>query len=151
MGFSLRKYKCGDEEFIIELFSRSFKRQLTYSYWKWRYLDNPDMNTNFINLAWNNDRLAAHYAVSPTIIFIDGKKYNSALSMTTMTDPDYRGKGLFTKLANGLFENSPLDVIYGVPNENSVKGFTEKLNFKLIKEIPYEYTISCPNNILTYT
>jgi len=136
MEFSLSEYKCGDEEFIIELFNRSFNRPLTYCYWKWRYLDNPNMNTNLINLAWDCDRLAAHYAVSPTIMFIDSKKCNSALSMTTMTDPNYRGKGLFTKLANKLFENSSLDVIYGVPNENSVKGFTEKLNFKLIKEIP---------------
>ncbi|MBP1925706.1 hypothetical protein J2Z76_001567 [Sedimentibacter acidaminivorans] len=136
MEFSLREYKCGDEEFIIELFNRAFNRQLTYIYWKWRYLDNPNMNTNLINLAWNKCRLAAHYAVSPTVIFIDGKKHNSALSMTTMTDPYYRGKGLFTKLAEQLFEKSTLDVIYGVPNENSVKGFTDKLNFELIKEIP---------------
>lgn len=132
-----KKYKEGDENSIIDLFKRSFNRNISSDYWSWRYRDNPNIIEELINLAWDDNKLVAHYAVSPIQLFIDGFKYNAALSMTTMTDPEYQGRGLFTNLAENLFENSKtLDIIFGVPNENSVKGFIGKLDFKLIKEIP---------------
>ena len=134
---NFRRYQNGDEKSILNLFRKTFNRDMSYDYWKWRYLDNPNINENLINLAWDDKRLSAHYAVSPTQLFINKQKINAALSMTTMTDPEYRGKGLFTSLANNLFDNSSkLDIIFGIPNENSVWGFINKLDFKLIKEIP---------------
>ncbi|MDR7857538.1 GNAT family N-acetyltransferase [Tissierella sp.] len=133
---NFRKYVKGDEESILHLFERSFDRKMSYDYWKWRYMDNPNIYENLINLALE-DNIVGHYAVSPVPLFINAIKYNSALSMTTMIDPEYRGRGLFTNLAKDLINcTQELDLIFGVPNENSVKGFVEKLDFKLIKEIP---------------
>lgn len=132
-----RKYENGDEQSILKLFKRTFGKCMSYDYWKWRYLDNPSIKENMINLAWDGDILAAHYAVSPVHLYINGLQYNAALSMTTMTDPDYQRQGLFVKLADSLFHDSEtLDIIFGVPNNNSVKGFVNKLDFKLIAEIP---------------
>lgn len=133
----LRDFKLGDEKNILELFKESFNKSMDNSFWKWRYQNNI-LNKIMIKLAIDEEKLAAHYAVSPTQIYIDGKRYNSAISMTTMTHPNYRGLGLFTKLANELYEShkEDLDVIYGVPNDNSLKGFIKYMNFQHIKDIP---------------
>lgn len=138
MDIDFKKYSIGDEKSILEVFEMCFNRKMTYNYWKWRYADNIYFKDNVINLAWDGNRLAGHYALSPTHIYINGVRYNSGLSMTTMTAPDYRGRGLFTQLARDLYKNNgqSIDIIYGVPNQNSVKGFIEKLDFKLISEIP---------------
>jgi hypothetical protein len=138
IGLNFRRYSIGDEKHILNVFERAFGRELSFDYWKWRYIDNPIKDTTLINLAWDENKLAAHYALSPTALFINGIKYCAALSMTTFTDPNYLRRGLFTKLAQELYSNnkSSLDVVFGVPNDNSVSGFTNKLGFNLIKEIP---------------
>ncbi|MDZ7543464.1 GNAT family N-acetyltransferase, partial [Clostridium perfringens] len=62
-----------------------------------------------------------------------------ALSMTTMTHPDFAGKGFFTKLANGVYEKmkeSNYKTVLGFPNVNSHIGFVKKLGWKDIYEIP---------------
>lgn len=136
MTLTSRDFKKGDEIAILKLFEHSFQRSMDVSYWQWRYQNNI-LNKYMIRLAEDNQCIAAHYAVSPTEIFINGQQYNSAISMTTMTHPSYRGLGLFTKLANELYENyyEELDIIYGVPNDNSIKGFTKYLKFDHIIDI----------------
>lgn len=138
MDIEFRNYISGDEKSILYVFKRCFQREMNYNYWKWRYLDNIYIKGNLINLAWDEKELAAHYALSPNRIYINGEKHNAALSMTTMTNLEYQGKGLFTKLARDLFEQNEktIKVIYGVPNKNSIYGFTNKLEFRMIKEIP---------------
>jgi len=135
---NFKRYSNGDEKDILDAFKIVFERELSIDYWKWRYVDNPNGDTTLINIAWDENKLAAHYALSPVTIFVNGIKYNSALSMSTFTHPDYLKRGLFTKLAENLYlENmDSVDVIFGVPNDNSVNGFIKKLGFKLIKEIP---------------
>lgn len=138
-----KDFTIGSEKNILKLFSDSFGRDLPLDYWTWRYLNNPQ-NKLLIKLAEDIDlnKLVAHYALSPTEVFINGVKFNSAISMTTMTHPDYQGLKLFTSLANQLYkENSDkLDLIYGVPNDNSLKGFIKHLGFNLISEI-YTYKL----------
>lgn len=141
-----KRYQDGDEKAILELFQKTFNRKMTDQYWNWRYKYNPSIKENLINLAWDRKTLAAHYAVSSTKLFVLGKEVNAALSMTTMTDPAYQGRGLFTGLAGDLFDSSKLDVIFGIPNENSLKGFVNKLNFELLTDIPMlESDISLQN------
>lgn len=149
MEVVFRNYVDGDETNILDLFQQSFNRNLELSYWKWRYKDNV-LNKYLIRLAMEHNTLAAHYALSPTRLYIDGKIRNSALSMTTMTHPDYRGLGLFTKLASELFdmEKDSLEVIYGVANENSLKGFLKYLQFSLIKDISI-FEINLANKVFS--
>lgn len=131
-----REYRTGDMRYILELFEMSFGKKMNEKYWKWRYLDNV-LNKTMIYLATDDEKVVAHYALSPTILYVKGNQFNAGLSMTTMTHPDYRGRGLFTSLANELYNNrAELDVIYGVPNDNSLKGFIKHLNCIHIVDIP---------------
>ena len=67
----IRSYKSGDEQAILSLFHECFKKEMAYEFWHWRFINNP-ANQNIIQLAWEDDILAAHYAVSPTMVCIGG-------------------------------------------------------------------------------
>lgn len=136
----ITKYQLGDEKKILKLFEVSFGKKMSIPYWKWRFLDNPYLDNPMIYLMWENDRLIGHYAVSPNKIVIENKEYLSALSMTTMTHPEYSGKGIFTQLASELYNNeskiNDLSIVWGFPNNNSHRGFLKNLNWKNVTLIP---------------
>ena len=138
MSVNIRPYALGDERAILGLFLTAFGKPLSMDYWNWRFRDNP-VDKPRILLAWDGDRLAAHYAVSPVHIGIAGKRVRSALSMTTMTHPDYRGQGLFVKLAGSLYSelnHSGYSMVWGFPNDQSHRGLIRDLGWKDIGEIP---------------
>lgn len=137
-SLDLRPYRSGDETAILALFNQSFGKPINLEFWNWRFRDNPVAGP-MIYLAWDGDILAAHYAVSPVILSIAGEEHLTALSMTTMTHPDYRGRGLFTTLANNLYmslaEQGYL-MVWGFPNDQSHRGFIRDLDWQEVYEIP---------------
>ncbi len=138
-----KSYQEGDEAHIVRLFQLVFGRPMTLDYWHWRFRDNPAGRPQ-VELAWDGEILAGHYAVSPVWLSVKGQKLQSALSMTTMTHPDYRGLGLFTSLATTLYgrmADSGYDLVWGFPNAFSHRGFCRDLQWGDIYEIP---TFSLP-------
>lgn len=138
MNFKVAPYTPGDEGKILELFRLVYNREMTGDYWRWRFADNP-AGSRMIDLCWDGSTLAGHYAVSPVKMVINGREYLTALSMTTMTHPDYRKKGIFTTLARSLYrrlENEGVVMIWGFPNNNSYHGFMTKLNWFPLARIP---------------
>lgn len=91
-----------------KLFRSCFNREIPEKFLKWRYIDNP-MKNMLVNTALENNKIIANYSVSPCKICINGNIEKAALSMTTMTHPNFRGKGLFPKLAKGLYERMEED------------------------------------------
>lgn len=139
----IEDYKLGDEIAILNLFKRVFKKELSKEYWNWRFCDNLT-NQTLIKLAWDVDKLVSHYAVCPIPMLSNRTNFNGALSMTTMTDPDYNGMGLFPQLANELFSELPkrnIELVYGFPNRNSHYAFIKKLNWENICSI-FQFSIS---------
>lgn len=70
----------------------------------------------------------AYYGVVPCFIKYDGKLILAAQSVDTMTHPEHRLQGLFTQLARLTFKlcaQERIKVIFGFPNQNSVKGFLD--------------------------
>jgi GNAT superfamily N-acetyltransferase len=134
----VRPYAPGDEVAILDLFERSFGKRLSAAFWRWRFLDDPHGPPR-IELAWDGDVLAGHYAVSPTTLAIEGERCAASLSMTTMTHPDYRGQGLFGQLATRLYERLSAAgdrAVFGFPNAQSHRGFIRDLGWRDVHEIP---------------
>jgi hypothetical protein len=129
----IRDYKKGDEIAILGLFELAFGNKMSIEYWRWRFEDNPFGN-HLIKLMWADNKLIGHYAVSPVNLILKGKIVKSALSMTTMTHPDYGGQGVFGKLANALYESihqkEGINYVWGFPNSNSHYAFIKKLNWQ---------------------
>ena len=152
----IRFYEEGDEKDIFKLFKITFNRKLDENFWFWRYINNP-VKMNVIALAYYNNQLISHYAIAPNYLLIQQKKYIGGLSMTTMTHPDFRGLGLFPKLANIVYNKAKqkgIRLIYGFPNSMSYKGFINNLewngygNINLYSQKSDEYK-KIPNNSFT--
>ncbi|MCF8298853.1 MAG: GNAT family N-acetyltransferase [Saprospiraceae bacterium] len=109
----------------------------SYEYLDWEYNKNPEGKAVGFN-AYIEKSLAAHYVTQPIKSIINGVETKGLLSLNTATHPDHRGKRLFTDLAEKTYELAAKEgykFVIGVANENSIKGFTKYLGFKLLKPL----------------
>jgi hypothetical protein len=123
---------------LAELFEKSFGKSIDEKILRWRYLDNPVKDV-LVAVQIEDNLLIANYSASPCPVCIDGKAYKTGLSMTTMTHPDFRGRGLFPQLADELYDymNSlNYIMVWGFPNRNSRRTFNKYLGWKDIFSIP---------------
>lgn len=89
---------------------------------------------------------AAYYGVFPIVLLYDSKDYLVAQSGDTMTSPNHRKKGLFTKLAKETYQLSKelgIKMVFGFPNENSYPGFKNKLSW-IFSGFMQKFTIKIP-------
>lgn len=136
----IKRYSGGDEKNILDLFGKSFGKPMSIDFWKWRYQSNPFVKEPMIHLMWDEGQLVGHYAVSPVEMKVEGQHVLAALSMTTMTHPEYAGRGIFTALAESLYteiKSKGVDLVWGFPNANSHYGFVKNLQWTDIGTIPF--------------
>lgn len=134
-----RDYEAKDEDYISELFSIAFGRHLNRQFWQWRYLENP-YGRGIIRLMFDENRLIGHYAVAPIPLMVEGQQVRAALSMTTMTHPDYRKKGIFLELASDVYsacEREGIRLVLGFANKNSYHGLTSCLDWIGFGQVTY--------------
>jgi len=130
--WTCRNYESGDEFKIIELYKKAFSKEIDIESWKWKFMENPAGN-GIIKLMFDGKKLIGHYAIIPVKMKIGDRIVKAALSMITMTHPDYTKQGIFTHLANALYEELSrmgFKFVYGFPNENSFPGFIKNLGWE---------------------
>ncbi|MBP1888128.1 GNAT family N-acetyltransferase [Sinorhizobium mexicanum] len=136
--FEYRLFQLGDESAITKLFQTVFSRSMSRDAWTWRYLGHPAGSAK-VMLAFSGDELVGHYAANSAPLSVDGSEISAALSMTTMTHPDYRGRGLFEKTANKLYGHLPemgVAAVYGFPNA-AVHALRQlKVGWRDVYEVP---------------
>jgi hypothetical protein len=106
--------------------------------WEWRFLRKP-AGKGLVELAWENEILAGHYAVSPVRMRVRGNDVLAALSGTTMTHPQYRGAGLFPLLARRTYARARQAgqmLVMGFPNRYSHRGLIRDLGWRDVGEVP---------------
>ena len=137
MIISRRDWRSSREK-LESLFLASFGRPLPPGYLDWRYFDNNQEQLWF-SIEMDNFDPVASYSAFPVDLVVDGTTCRTAMSMTTMTHPNWRGKGLFPKLARELYtemETAGISAVWGFPNVNSHPQFNGKLGWRDIYEIP---------------
>ncbi|MBM3695491.1 MAG: GNAT family N-acetyltransferase [Actinobacteria bacterium] len=129
----------GHEQAVVDLFNRAYGRPLSAALWRWRFLQNP-VPGRPAKLMWDGDRLVGHYAVSPAYLRVGEQSGLGSLSMTTMTDPDYAGRGVFVTLASELYQElrdrHEHLAVWGFPNLNSHYGFVNRLGWSDLLHLP---------------
>lgn len=103
-----------------------------------RYLGNPSGELLMV-VAQDQGKIVANYSAVPIEVTVDGEPRKAALSLNTMTDPAYAGRGLFTTLAGALYEDlaaAGYALIIGFPNYLSNRTFNMRLGWRTIYEIP---------------
>lgn len=110
---------------------------------RWQYFDNPAERL-FVDFSADRssaeERIAAVYAVLPVWAKVFGRRVLAAQSLDTMTDAAYRGRGLFVKLADSVYqrcERDGLAFVYGFPNGSSVHGFYTRLQWTSLDPVPF--------------
>jgi GNAT superfamily N-acetyltransferase len=129
----------------LALFKATFERNgspRTLQHLKWQYLNNPTgkLYVDFAIPQDDRSRAAAIYSVMPVHFRVSGQRMLGVQSLDTLTDADFRGKGLFTKLAQQVFERCRLEgvcCVYGFPNANSAPGFFRKLEWTRLDPVPF--------------
>ena len=108
---------------------------------KWQFIQNPEENS-FVDIAYDEEmnKTAAIYATSCVKFKINEGTSFGTQSLDTITDVEYRGQGLFIKLAKSVYEKAKNDnvaLVYGFPNGNSIHGFVKKLEWQVLDPVPF--------------
>ena len=109
-------------------------------YINWQYNKNP-FGKPFMVVTRENTKkeLVGQYLVIPQEYNINGIVEKGTLSLNTLTREDFRGRGLFTKMALQTYDecaNKNHNFTVGFPNQQSYPGFVKKLNFTYMGDIP---------------
>ena len=126
----------------LRLFRDCFNRngsQRTDARLVWQYVENPT-GTVYVDLAVAGNRVASIYASLPVRMRINGAVRLAIQSLDTLTDVEYRGQGLFVRLARSLFARATderVALVYGFPNGNSAHGFFKRLEWIPLDPVPF--------------
>lgn len=138
----LRPYKEGDENGIARLIFNNFPDTMDVESirktWFWQFR-NKFSRYAPVMVASSKGEIVAQYAVMWMRLNYKGETIGGAISTATVTDKEFRGKGLFTNLAKALYEQIRLDgnqLVYGFPNSQSTRGFIDRLNWFKVCHFP---------------
>ena len=123
---------------LESLFKASFGREIHDGYLDWRYLDNGQDNI-LISVDVTGDNVVSSYSAFPVSLICDGVSYNAATSMTTMTHPEWQGKGAIVKLGKELYahaESQGFACVWGFPNSRIHTLRNAMLGWSDIYEVP---------------
>lgn len=126
---------------LLHLFAKGMRGYDSFPYrlfWEWKHVQNP-------------------FGESPVLLALDGKRiigirafmrwkmvkgdciFSAFRAVDTVTDPDYRGKGVFKMLTMGLIEQlkitESLSFIFNTPNKASRPGYL-KMGWKILGRAP---------------
>lgn len=139
----IRPYRRGDEKEILKLRRTVFGDldpvRLQESTWQWQFQNNP-AGKAVCFLAESKGEIVGQYVTIPTRFSIHGKDVTLAFSCDTMIHPGFRRMGMFSALANELYDfletRGGINRVWGFPNDRSLPGFTGKLGWRMLPTIP---------------
>lgn len=137
MPWTTRPAEPGDHDAIRSLFREVFGYQRNPERDRWLAFDSPD-GPIVATIAEDAGHIVGYYALLPTTLRLGGETVLGAQSLDTMTHPDYRGQGMFTRLAIATFDlaaSRGIKALYGFPNAASYPGFVRKLNWHHVCDI----------------
>jgi GNAT superfamily N-acetyltransferase len=142
MAASLEFRAMSTDESELIAFRECFERNGTcrrLDALRWQYFDNPT-SERFVDFALCNERLAAIYAAQPAFARVCGARVLAAQSVDTLVDADFRGRSLFTNMAEAVYQSVRERggaFVYGFPNASSAPGFFQKLGWVSLDPVPF--------------
>ena len=135
----IRKFHLGDQKQIVQLSHAVFPRfEFDLNHWQWRH----KFDKNRIVVAEAAQNIVSHWAYVRRDLQQGKKTFKTGLTMAAMTDPKWQNKGLFSEVANKLFDlakSEGLDFLFGFPNDASLDihkrlGFVEVKTYCIYKK-----------------
>jgi len=127
-SFDIGAYAAGEEDRIIETFTRVFGDEKPVSQWRWQHLDNPAGTQIWVARAADG-AIASQFAGVPRKVRVAGAAVTFSEIVDSFTHPDYRRglqrTGLFVKTALPFVEHYGRPdrnvVMYGLPNPQAYR------------------------------
>jgi GNAT superfamily N-acetyltransferase len=116
---ALRPADEGDLTQLIALRERTFRQRISPEQWRWK-LGHPRGPVANVWVVEARGRLVFQYAGIPTPVRHLGTDSLAMVSVDTMTDPDYRRRGLLTKMGAETYAHwrrAGVAFVLGIPNE----------------------------------
>lgn len=108
---------------------------------RWLYFDNPAGRTNIeVAVTPDESRIAAIVSLLPVMMKIGTTIIHSCQAIDTLTDTDYRGRGLFAKVGKTAIERSQAEgyaCVWGFPNAAAAHGWYERLGWTKMDPVPF--------------
>ncbi len=126
----IKEYENKYEKEVLDLFETVFSRKISKDYWSWR-LNKYGNPIRYIMI--DKEKVIGHYVVHPIPLEIFGRKTKALFSMSVMTHPEFRGKGVFSSLATEVYKKAislGYRIVFGFPNINSASIHFNKLGWK---------------------
>lgn len=120
-------------------------------WFRWKYSDNPYVDDTPIIGAFRREKLVgarAHFALP---MGLDGERCLTLQPTDTMVRPDYRRRGIFTRMteeALSTYEQSTVRFMYNFPNSSSRPG-NLKLGWNPVERLTSYYQILRPGALLS--
>ncbi|UCF78341.1 MAG: GNAT family N-acetyltransferase [Candidatus Eiseniibacteriota bacterium] len=123
-----RRIATADWPAVDVLAARTYGESFGVDSWRRKHDENPlEENAPWAVGAFDGTRAVGFFSMLPLPLRVDGQLVNSNQIIDLMTDPDYRGQGIFDKLAAALYQQMvddghQLSIAFNVPGTAAHKG-----------------------------
>jgi hypothetical protein len=134
---SMRPFRLGDEQGILDLFKAAFERDKDPEIWQWFYRKGP-WGEGLIEVAECDGQIMGFYGGLPGKLRIGDETVLGLQSTDTMIHPDFRNLRTFLALARqayARFAQQGVRVVYGFPNKAIAKVRKMMLNWTLLGDV----------------
>lgn len=143
----IREWRPGsDDEALRALVNESFGLSRDAAFWRWKYRENPAGQAR-IALATADGRPVSMACAIPRRMRIGGRDVLGSQSVDIATRPDFRKRGLYTRVARHLWEQlaaSDFACTYGFTNRFSTRLTLESLGRARVGALPLRLRILAP-------
>jgi GNAT acetyltransferase-like protein len=118
-SWTVRPARDGDVDALTGLHQRVFGRQISREQWRWKLAAGRGPVAN-VWIAETGGRIIFQYAGIPTRVRHRGTECWAMVSVDTMTDPDFRRRGLLTEVGAATYAHwrqAGIPFVVGLPNE----------------------------------
>jgi hypothetical protein len=119
LPIEVRPYCTGDASGLVGLFQQAFGRTITQDHWQWKLRGQASPVDN-VWLAVAGEQPVFQYAGIPVRFALSHTTVTSMISVDTMTAPQFRRRGLLTKVATRAYDawrDAGIAFVLGLPNE----------------------------------
>ena len=136
----MRRAEAPDRAAILELLRRSLGREADDRYqalFAWKHEENP-FGPSPAWVACDGDRLAGLRVLMRWEFLDGGQVVRAVRAVDTATDPDYQGRGIFTRLTLHAIDElagEGVEFVFNTPNDQSRPGYL-KMGWEVVGRLP---------------
>lgn len=153
IGWKLRPYRAGDEARLVALFARVFGQDHSVDWWHWKLKGRASNIENVWVAVTDDERIIAQYAGIPVRMKLGAQEHAAMVSVDTMTDPQFRRRGILTELANAAYSSwadAGVAAVIGLPNQQWGSR-TAALGWERLFPLPWLRWVLRPDQVIAHS